>query len=123
MSRAIDGGLHSTANALRAGPRPTRQSRKKLIDARRQSGNPVMAFSDNQERHRKALRSFELKMIIARYRPPPQTLIAAAVLIQIVARHRQGAPIIGDLRRGTEPLKLCRSDRHARPLPTLGHPG
>ena len=47
-----------------------------------------MAFSDNQERHRKALRSFELKMIIARYRPPPQTLIAAAVLIQIVARHR-----------------------------------
>ena len=46
-----------------------------------------MAFSDNQERHRKALRSFELKMIIARYRPPPQTLIAAAVLIQIVARH------------------------------------
>src|SRR5436309_10909865 len=87
MSRAIDGGLHSTANALRAGPRPTRQSRKKLIDARRQSGNPVMAFSDNQERHRKALRSFELKMIIARYRPPPQTLIAAAVLIQIVARH------------------------------------
>src|SRR5207249_7139852 len=86
MSRAIDGGLHSTANALRAGPRPTRQSRKKLIDARRQSGNPVMAFSDNQERHRKALRSFELKMIIARYRPPPQTLIAAAVLIQIVAR-------------------------------------
>src|SRR5437764_15031591 len=86
MSRAIDGGLHSTANALRAGPRPTRQSRKKLIDARRQSRNPVMAFSDNQERHRKALRSFELKMIIARYRPPPQTLIAAAVLIQIVAR-------------------------------------
>src|SRR5947199_3542221 len=86
MSRAIDGGLHSAANALRAGPRPTRQSRKKLIDARRQSENPVMAFSDNQERHRKALRSFELKMIIARYRPPPQTLIAAAVLIQIVAR-------------------------------------
>ena len=51
-----------------------------------------MAFSDNQERHRKALRSFELKMIIARYRPPPPTLIAAAVLIQIVARQRVPTP-------------------------------
>ena len=60
-----------------------------------------MAFSDNQERHRKALRSFELKMIIARYRPPPQTLIAAAVLIQIVARQasilRPPAPEAGAL--------------------------
>ena len=56
-------------------------------------------------------------------------------------RNRQGAPCIWiktrvnallwiktrvdallprTLRRGTEPLKLCRSDRHARPLPTLG---
>ena len=55
-------------------------------------------------------------------------------------RNRQGAPFYQDargraavvsgtrvdallsrtLRRGTEPLKLRRSDRHARPLPTLG---
>ena len=46
-------------------------------------------------------------------------------------RNRQGAPLHQiriareralprTLRRGAEPLKLRRSDRHARPLPTLG---
>src|SRR5439155_20398553 len=46
-------------------------------------------------------------------------------------RNRQGAPLHWikiareralprTLRRGAEPLKLRRSDRHARPLPTLG---
>src|SRR5215510_10987139 len=35
-------------------------------------------------------------------------------------RTRVNALLPRTLRRGTEPLKLCRSDRHARPLPTLG---
>src|SRR5881409_876438 len=64
MSRAIDAAPPWNASVVQGGRRRTRQSRKRLIDAQRQSGNPVMAFSDNQEQHKKALRGLELKMII-----------------------------------------------------------
>ena len=38
----------------------------------------------------------------------------------VVSGTRVNALLLRALRRGAEPLKLRRSDRHARPLPTLG---
>src|SRR5438874_8690985 len=65
MSRAIDAAPHSTASVDRGGHQRTRQSKKKLIDAQRQSNKRMMMLSDNQKVvPKKCLRTFGLKMII-----------------------------------------------------------
>jgi hypothetical protein len=66
------------AGAVLAHQRP----RPRLQIARRETRSATI----NTRRRQKCLRSMRLKTII-NLLPPPQTLIAAAVLIQIVARH------------------------------------
>src|SRR5438309_12118129 len=88
MSKAIAAAPPSTASAAQVAPPPTRHSRKKLIDAQRQSSRRAVTLSDNQikQRHQKnACQLQEPSRTYPRYRPPLHTLIIAGVFIQIVA--------------------------------------
>src|SRR3954468_9936125 len=77
MSRAIDAAQPLIASVVQDGHRRTRQSRRTLIDAQRQS---------HRWPKKNTCRTPVSKASCTRYRPPLHLLIAAAVLIQIVAR-------------------------------------
>jgi hypothetical protein len=85
MSKAIDGAPPSIASAVPDSRRHTRQSRKKP-DCR-----PAIINSITQrqikKRQQKACGLNGRRDHAPRYRPPLQTEIAAAILIQIVALH------------------------------------
>src|SRR5919106_5816961 len=87
MSKVTGAAPHSTASVVRDGRRRTRQSRKKLIDAQRQSDTGGSA-TIKRRRPEKMLANVQTPDDHAfatgrRFK----ALIAAAVLIQIVARH------------------------------------